>query len=145
VQYELAVLRRGFTLAVKQGRLTARPAFPTIRVENARTGFFEPDEFARVIAELPAPLCPLARFAYYTGWRSAEIRGLQWADVDWTAGTIRLDALRSKNGEGRVFPFRALPALADLLVEQREQTDAVQATDRADCALGVPPRGTASA
>jgi integrase len=32
----------------------------------------------------------------------------------------------TKNGKGRVLPFRALPALAELLRRQRERTDAVE-------------------
>jgi integrase len=106
---ELACLRRGFSLAVKAGRLDTRPSFPSIRVDNARRGSFEPEEFERVVTALPDPLKNVVRFAYYMGWRSAEIRGLTWADVDSSAGTVRLDAARSKNGERRGFPSGALP------------------------------------
>jgi integrase len=48
------------------------------------------------------------------------------ADVDWTAKTVRLPGERSKNEEARVFPFGALPALADAMEQQRNYTDAVQ-------------------
>jgi integrase len=126
VKYELAILRRALSLAVKQGRLASWPAFPTIRVDNARSGFFEAAELEAVVAELPEPLRNVARFAYHTGWRSAEIRGLTMADVDWTAKTVRLPGERSKNEEARVFPFGALPALADAMEQQRNYTDAVQ-------------------
>jgi hypothetical protein len=40
VQYELAVLRRAMSLAVKKGQLRSRPHFPHVGVHNARTGFF---------------------------------------------------------------------------------------------------------
>jgi integrase len=49
---------------------------------------------------------------------------LEWRNVDFAAGTIRLDT--SKNGKGRVLPFRALPALAALLKRQREVIDGVE-------------------
>jgi integrase len=126
VRYELAILRRAFSIAVKQGRLATRPAFPTIRVDNARTGFFEGAEFEAVVAELPEPLRNVARFAYHTGWRSGEIRGLRMADVDWNAKTVRLEGARSKNEEPRVFPFGVLPALQDAMERQRAYTEAVQ-------------------
>jgi integrase len=126
VKYELAILRRSLSIAVRQGRLASRPAFPTIRVDNARTGFFEVAEFESVVAEPPEPLRNVARFAYHTGWRSGEIRGLQMADVDWTAKTVRLEGARSKNEESRVFPFGALPALQDMMESQRAYTGAVQ-------------------
>jgi integrase len=126
VRYELAILRRALSLAVRQGRLATRPAFPTISVDNARQGFFEAAELEAVVAELPEPLRNVARFAYHTGWRSGEIRGIRMADVDWTAKTVLLPATRSKNGEARVFPFGALPALVAVMEHQRTYTEGVQ-------------------
>ncbi len=119
VKYELAILRRAFSIAVRQGRIPSRPAFPTIRVDNARSGFFEAGELDAVVRELPEPLPNVARFAYHTGWRSGEIRSLRWADVDWTAKAVRLEGAHSKNEEPRVFPFGAVPALAQVMEHQR--------------------------
>ena len=42
-------------------------------------------------------------FGFLTGWRFDEIQGLEWRNVDFTAGEVRL--FRSKNEDGRVFPF----------------------------------------
>ncbi len=44
--------------------------------------------------------------------------------ADFTAGVIRIE--RSKNGEGRTFPFTAFPALAALLRHQREAATALE-------------------
>jgi integrase len=126
VKYELAALRRGFRLAVRAGWLNTVPAFPTIKVQNVRVGFFERAEFERVLASLPEHVRPLVEFLYFTGWRRGEALGLEWRCVDFTAGTIRLEVGTTKNGKGRVLPFRALPALAELLRRQRERTDAVE-------------------
>jgi integrase len=52
--------------------------------------------------------------------------GLTWAAIDFEAGVIRLERARSKNGEGRSFPFRPLPALERLLDSQRESTRALE-------------------
>lgn len=58
-------------------------------------------------------------FAYLTGWRTpSEILTLEWKQVDFSAGTVRLEPGTTKNDEGRVFPFAVLPELADLLREQ---------------------------
>lgn len=61
---------------------------------------------------LPAALRPVVEFAYITGWRIAsEILPLQWRNVDFAAGEVRLDAGTTKKGEGRVFPMTDLRAL----------------------------------
>ncbi len=101
-------------------RYPSGPAFPTFKVDNARQGFFEPDEFERVLAELPAHLKPVATFAYWTGWRTrSEILSLTWEQVDFAAGEVRCDASKSKGKESRVFPFGAVPKLVEILRDQR--------------------------
>jgi hypothetical protein len=44
--------------------------------------------------------------------------------VDFDAGTVRLDAGTTKDGEARVFPFTA--ELRALLIAQRAACDAIQ-------------------
>ena len=126
VRNELAALKRAFRLAHRAGRVGAVPAFPSLAVDNVRAGFFEPEDLAAVLAELPAELQSVVRFAALTGWRKAETLGLTWDAVDFTAGTVRLEPGTTKNRQGRAFPFAALPELAELLRAQRAATDAVQ-------------------
>src|SRR5690606_21409412 len=80
----------------------------------------------RIAAALPVEVAPVVRFAFLTGWRSGEILPLRWSQVDFSAGLVRLEPGMTKNREGRSFPFRALPALAELLEQQREYTRAVE-------------------
>ena len=50
----------------------------------------------------------MIEFAYITGWRIAiEVLPLEWRQVDFAAGEVRLDAGTTKNGDGRVFPMTA--------------------------------------
>lgn len=119
---ELAALRRSFSLAIRAGHLTHRPVFPVLSIQNARQGFFERAELEKVRKELPAPLRPVVTFAYLTGWRKQEILNLRWRDVDFNAGTIRLEPGTTKNKRGREFPFAALPELAALMQAQRDTT-----------------------
>lgn len=126
VRNELAVLGRGFTLAHESGKLAQRPPLPTVRVENARQGFFEPADLAAVLPHLPAYLRPLVEVAYITGWRRGELVNLRWKQVDWAAGELRLERGTTKSGEPRSFPFAFHPRLAALLREQRARVEAMQ-------------------
>jgi hypothetical protein len=66
-------------------------------------------------------------FAYLTGWRlRSEVLTLQWKQVDFEAGEVRLEPGTTKNDEGRTFPFAVLPELEAMLRRQRERTDALQ-------------------
>ncbi|HEU4995881.1 MAG TPA: tyrosine-type recombinase/integrase [Gemmatimonadaceae bacterium] len=124
---ELAVLRRMFRLAVDTRQITSAPKISTPTPRNARQGFFEPDDFLAVMAELPDYLQAPMQFAYLTGWRIAsEVFALTWDRVDFRAGTVRLEPNTTKNHEGREFPFSALPALAALLERQRGLTDELE-------------------
>ncbi len=123
VKMELALLRRGFNLAVRAGRLPQRPAFPAIEARNRRTGFFEEAEFRAVAEHLDADVRPLAEFLFLTGWRKSEALSLEWRNVDFAAGVLRIED--SKNGEPRTLPFRALPELAAVMERQAERAKGV--------------------
>jgi integrase len=107
----------------------AAGAFPTLRIDNARQGFFERDGLEKVRAALPEALRNVVTFAYLTGWRvRSEVLPLTWDRVDFAAGVVRLDVRTTKNGAGRTFPFDVLPELAELLRRQRLYTDLFEAT-----------------
>jgi integrase len=65
----------------------------------------------------------VADFAYVTGWRKSEILGLQWRQVDFEAGNVRLEAGTTKNRDARQFPFTA--ELRRILDSQKAKTDAL--------------------
>jgi len=120
INRELTILKRIFSLALQAGKLLHKPHIPLLREDNTRTGFFELEQFRSVVDHLPAPLCPVVEFAYITGWRiTSEVLPLEWRQVDFTAGEVRLDAGTTKNREGRVFPLT--DDLRRLLDEQRTE------------------------
>ena len=123
IRNEVNVLRRAFTLALQVGRVREIPHVPKLQIRNVRTGFFEEPELRRVVEHLSHGLRPIAEFGFWTGWRISELLGLQWRQVDFEAGVVRLEVGSTKNDEGRVLPFVALPPLRDLLIGQRERTD----------------------
>ena len=126
VRQELAALKRAFNLAVQSGWLPGAPHIPSLQVDNVREGFLTARDVEAVVAEIREPLRPVVRFAYLTGWRKGEILSLTWGQVDFEAGVARLEPGRTKNREGRTFPFKALPDLQVLLEQQRERTRAIE-------------------
>jgi len=131
IRYELAILKRGFNLAVRAGKLYQRPHIPSIEVRNVRTIFFQEPEFRAVLHHLNKDLQPVVEFLYLSGWRIGEVLPLQWRQVDFKAKTVRLEPGTTKNDEGRVFPFTTYPPLGALLERQWERTLAMErATDR---------------
>jgi len=106
IGYELACLKRAFTITVRAGRATHRPYIPSVKVDNARKGFFEPADFNKVEALLPLALRPYMRFLYLTGWRAGEARHLTWANVSFTSGVVRLEPGTTKNRGGSRIPFQ---------------------------------------
>jgi len=109
IRSDLAILRRAFRLAARAGKAIV-PPFPSLQVNNTRTGFFEREDFEAVRSHLPEPIQGVMTFAYCTGWRvRSEILPLQWKQIDWTAGTVRLEPGTTKNDEGHMLPFGVLP------------------------------------
>lgn len=106
INRELTLLKRMYSLAKQAGKLLHIPHIPLLEERNTRTGFFEPHQLASVLAHLPASLQPAILFAFITGWRMrSEVLSLEWRQVDFAAGEIRLDPETTKNRDGRVFPM----------------------------------------
>lgn len=114
VNRELAALKRCYKLI----RLP-HPVPEMLKEADPRQGFFEAQDFADVLAELPDEIKPVALLGYYTGMRRSEILGLRWADVDFESGFLRLPVGSTKNREGRSIPL--FPQVRELLEEQRRQ------------------------
>lgn len=123
INRELATLKRMFTLAMQANRIQVRPHIPLLEERSTRTGFFELEQLSAVLRHLPAALRPVIEFAYITGWRIAsEVLTLQWHQIDFEAGEIRLEPETTKNREGRVFPMTDdLRALLHARAVERER------------------------
>jgi integrase len=123
------LLLQFLTLATKSGKLLTRPHIPMLKENNVRKGFFEQAEFEALRCLLSPPLQALITFAYITGWRiKSEVLGLEWRQVDFEAGTVRLDPGTTKNDEARVFPFTT--ELRSLLEAQEQEAEALQKKGR---------------
>jgi integrase len=132
INRELTALKRMFNLAIQAGKLLQKPHIPLLREDNIRVGFFERDQFLAVLARLPDQVQPAATFAYITGWRiDSEVLSLEWRQVDFGAGEVRLDPGKTKNGEGRTFPMTR--DLRELLEAQKAITENLQRQCKVVC------------
>ncbi len=125
INRELGALKRMYSLAVASGKLSQAPKIPHLRENNVRTGFFELEQFQAVRSHLPEHVRPIVTFAYITGWRlQSEVLPLTWKQVDFKAGTVRLEPGTTKNREGRTFIMT--PMLRATLEQQKAHTEALQ-------------------
>jgi integrase len=122
INRELGTLKRIFSLAVQSEKLLRRPHIALLEERNTRSGFFEFPMLAALLPHLPAAVQPVVLFAYITGWRiDSEVLPLEWRQVDFKAGEVRLDPETTKNRDGRVFPMT--DDLRVLLEAQRREAD----------------------
>ena len=105
INRELAALRRMFTLAVQDGRLSHAPYVPTLEEDNARQGFLDHGAFVSLKGKLPAYLQDPITFLYFSGRRLGEMKALEWRDVDLAGGSVRLHPEISKSKDGRLLPL----------------------------------------
>ncbi len=116
VNRSTSALRRMFRLALQDERLRTVPYFPMLKEAPARSGFFEREQYEKLLVALPDYLrLPLA-MGFYTGMRLSEVRNLRWEQVDFLNNAIALRAGETKNDQGRIIPI--VPQLAAFLVEQ---------------------------
>jgi integrase len=125
INRELAALKRMFRLAQRSWTGLLVPHIALLKENNTRTGFFERPQFDAVYRHLPTYAQPVALFAYITGWRlHSEVLPLRWTQVDFAAGTVRLEPGTTKTDEARTFVM--LPPLRACLEARRALTDMLQ-------------------
>jgi integrase len=105
VNNHLAYVRAALRLETKQtpSRVVKVPHIPIVRVNNARQGFLEYDNYETLLKHLPQSLKALFVIAFHSGCRLGEVLGMRWTDVDWKNRIVRLPD--SKNGKARNLPF----------------------------------------
>lgn len=107
INCELAALKRMLNLGAQAGRVVNRPYFEMLEENNARSGYFERDEYLALRGVLPDHAKVPVAIAYHTGMRKGEILGLQWDQVNLVEGKIHLTPDQTKNKTPRTIFLRA--------------------------------------
>ncbi|MEK7750439.1 MAG: site-specific integrase [Acidobacteriota bacterium] len=119
---DLAILRRALNLALRAGKIGRAPFIPKPRVQNARQGFIEPEQYKTLRDALPDHLKPLFVVGYHTGIRLGELRAIEWSQVDLLAGEIRLAGSQTKNSQPRTVPiYGEMRPFLELALQQRNR------------------------
>jgi integrase len=107
INRELAIIRRGFTLGKQADPplVQSVPYIPKLEEDNVRQGFLEPEQYEKLLEELPQRLKALFVCAYHVGTRKGELRKLQWSQVDFDSGLINLTARQTKGKVARLLPI----------------------------------------
>jgi integrase len=107
INRELAIVRRAFKLAMREDPPLVRhaPYIPKLEEDNARQGFLEPEQYEKLLEELPPRLKALYVCAYHVGARKGELRTIRWEQVDFDASVIRLSAGQTKGKKPRTLPI----------------------------------------
>ena len=106
INLELATLRRAGSLGRQRELIAKFPKVVLFRIGNSnrRTGFFEQEDFNKLMEHLLPYMKHLLRFAYVCGMREGELFSLRWDEnYDEAGRCIRI--YTSKSGKGRTIPL----------------------------------------
>jgi integrase len=125
INRNLGLLRRMFRLAAPDNPLLKIPNFAAVhfKEENVRQGFIDATQFDKLLSALPERLRPFVLLLYSTGVRVGEARKIQWPQVDFDEGVIRLSKKQTKNANSRVLPID--DELAKMLKADRKKSGPV--------------------
>jgi integrase len=125
INRELAVIRRGFNLALRADppMVVRAPHFPRLEESNVRQGFIEHDQYVKLRDALPRHLKALFVVGYHTGARVGELRKVdRHTQLDLGAGEIRLFGEQTKNKRPRTLPvYGEMKLWLEIQVEELKQ------------------------
>jgi integrase len=127
INRELGMLGKLLRLAYENGKLLRVPVVKLLKEAAPRAGFFDAARYEAVRAHLRPDLQVACDLAYTFGWRIRdEVLTLERRQIDFEAGTIRLEPGQTKNRDGRVIYLT--PELSAALRTQLERVRVLEKT-----------------
>lgn len=62
---------------------------------------FSPEEQQAILSSLDGQGRSLVQFAFWTGMRTSELVGLEWGDIDWLRGEVRVTRAMTQAAKGK--------------------------------------------
>ncbi|MBF0510375.1 MAG: tyrosine-type recombinase/integrase, partial [Deltaproteobacteria bacterium] len=117
VNRAIALLKRIYNLAMREDMVAKNPCWKVSQLpeENKRDRILTPDEYLKLLAELPRHLVPIVQIGYHTGMRLNEVLGLTWGRVNIKDGYLDLEPENTKTREPRRIYFNEV--LKDIFLE----------------------------
>jgi integrase len=115
INRSLSCLRRMLKIAHEDRKIMNVPVIRLQKEPPARRGFVTDQKFGELLKALPSILRPLIAFLFFCGVRLGEALAIEWSQVDFSAGLIRLH--ETKTDEPRVVP---LPSILRMLLAEIE-------------------------
>lgn len=102
----LAVIRTILRKACHEWEWIDRvPKVSLYKEKEGRIRSLSPEEFARLIAELPLHLADMALFSVATGLRQANVSQLEWREINFELRHAVIPAEKYKNGRAHPVPL----------------------------------------
>jgi integrase len=107
INRELALVRRAFNLGARRTPpLVLRvPYFPMLPENNVRSSFLDWPFYRAMRDQLPQRVRLLFVLAFHVGTRRIELLRLEWDQVEFARGVLKLAPMETKNNEPRTLPF----------------------------------------
>jgi integrase len=107
INREFAIVRRGFSLALREDPPLVRraPYIARLEEDNIRQGFIDQGQYLALREALPDHLKTLLVVGYHCGNRLGELRKLTWPQVDLQNSEIRVQKAQAKGKRPRTLPI----------------------------------------
>jgi integrase len=121
VNRELAALKRMLNLGAKETppKVNRVPYIQMLKEDNVKEGFFEDSDYEAILKELPEYIKGMVQFAYWTGWREAQIRNITWKMVKIKDRLITAPGRITKNSKPHTIYMN--DPLLGIIKDQRSQ------------------------
>jgi integrase len=116
------VIVTAFGFAVKRGYATDNPALKTdkAKVVGEAPGILSVSEAARLLEAATPDILPYLAVGLFAGLRRAEIERIDWSEIDFESGLIKVTAEKSKTSQKRYVTIQ--PNLREWLLPLRQHT-----------------------